>query len=234
MCVIIHKPASVMLSKKILRKCFIANNDGFGVAYRDNGIVKYTKGLLTLDQIYTTLNPIMHLELAIHFRLATHGKTDHHNAHPFFLASTPRKTKGIDTSKSIALLMHNGVISHLGTTHYSDTVDLCTRILSKCKDIDHIIDILDLIGDKFLLITTEKMIKVGKYVEHKACYFSNLNWDYTVKTYGAYTAAHQKQYGTSLYSDDSEFYDDLRYADYEVDEIDEIEKAIQDEIKDKK
>jgi hypothetical protein len=84
MCVIVVNKS--MLKKKLFKKAFAENGDGFGMAYTENGelyIAKVTTGLKEAYKTYCYLRSKHRGPMLLHFRLATHGSKDVSNCHPF-------------------------------------------------------------------------------------------------------------------------------------------------------
>lgn len=102
MCVIavVKKTLPTLATLKAMQA---ANDDGAGVAWAQNGMVHYRKGLAPaaiLALVKSVRKPVI-----IHFRLATIGGTSVPLCHPFPMeASAPLHTRG--TAK--AVLFHNG------------------------------------------------------------------------------------------------------------------------------
>jgi predicted glutamine amidotransferase len=72
MCVILVCPKNVRPDRATLESCHRANPHGAGVAWREDGEVRWSKGLepAELDRIVRTLPG----EIVIHFRLASVGE----------------------------------------------------------------------------------------------------------------------------------------------------------------
>jgi hypothetical protein len=97
MCIAIVKPAGHWVSKEHLANSFKANPHGAGYAYiGENGKVVTKKGFFAFDKFFKSYSKDVTTETMafVHFRIATKGKTDEANCHPF----------AIDNG----VLMHNG------------------------------------------------------------------------------------------------------------------------------
>lgn len=103
MCLIIHKPASAIISRQLADDVFTRNKDGFGLVYHDpeNMTVNAVKVLGNRDQIWEVLQAHMNRELIIHWRMQTHGDIDLTNCHPYELLDGPLPS----------YMMHNGILS---------------------------------------------------------------------------------------------------------------------------
>jgi len=110
MCVIYvcHTP----ISQEELQRGWITNNDGGGVAWVEEGKVRWVKGLMTFDDVVRLHAKIINkLPQVWHFRSATHGGVCPELTHPF-LVSAKRPFSNQLTGvlrKGEALLFHNGV-----------------------------------------------------------------------------------------------------------------------------
>ena len=119
MCIAIVKPLDKTISEDRLRTCYNNNKDGCGFAYiKDNAI--FVKKFMEFEAFYKeyklveTTSPML-----IHFRIATHGKVELDNCHPFKLNNR-------------MVLIHNGIISGYGDKEKkSDTRDYIDKVLSK-------------------------------------------------------------------------------------------------------
>lgn len=97
MCLAIYKPAKVAVDWDALEEGFRCNSHGAGFAYVDNGNLVVRKGFFTFDAFRAAYLPVETHQAAIHFRLATHGKQDDRNCHPFPV------TPGL-------AMIHNGIL----------------------------------------------------------------------------------------------------------------------------
>lgn len=120
MCVIATKPNDVHISKETLRICFENNSDGAGFIFAHNGELKIIKGFFEFERFWNSYSKAMtnynNPTAIIHFRITTHGKTNHYNCHPFLI------------NKEIGFA-HNGVISFVDddkkksdTSMFNDTI----------------------------------------------------------------------------------------------------------------
>jgi len=87
----------------VLRACEKANPHGAGVAWREQGKVRWFKNLSAEDVI--ALLPDLTGEVVIHFRLASVGGVDPFLCHPFPI--TPIAPLSIE-GKALRVLFHNG------------------------------------------------------------------------------------------------------------------------------
>jgi hypothetical protein len=112
MCIAILNAKGV-LSLKTFKTCWAANPDGAGLCYFDGEkiqIVKEMKSVKAFHQSYLDVRAMYpEIDIAIHFRISTHGRVNVTNCHPFKV----NKTTGF---------IHNGVINNVSvSTDFSDT-----------------------------------------------------------------------------------------------------------------
>lgn len=107
MCIAIVKPKGIDISEETLKNCHDRNKDGCGLAYiKDNKIYVYKT--LDFDKFMKVYNEVKDLSnMLIHFRIATHGKVEENNCHPFRLNHR-------------MVLIHNGIISGYGDSKTKD------------------------------------------------------------------------------------------------------------------
>lgn len=118
MCVICYKPAGQALpSWDDLERCFIRNADGAGFMYPHAGKVHWVKGLMTFARFKEELlvaagrNPdILQGELALHFRIGTHGDTSSPKlTHPFPLSADYDTLTALRGTAQY-VMVHNGIL----------------------------------------------------------------------------------------------------------------------------
>ena len=173
MCMIIYKPIGIGLpSENVLFDCFYSNRDGAGYMYMMNNKLFIDKGIFSPGKLYEKLLNIEKVEqtqLAIHFRLATHGEINAQNCHPFLVSDT-------------SAIMHNGILSK----KYSYNPDISDSFLFSQQLIKHEKNFLrknclkryiehETIGSRILYFNAEKnmVIMTGTWHKFKGLYFSN-------------------------------------------------------------
>lgn len=189
MCIIVHKPANVELSRETFAECFRCNKDGAGIAYVDDAanslVVK--KGFFKFEDLEPLLDEHKSKELLVHFRIATAGGVNEDNCHPFFFQS-------VTNPQFQFALVHNGVMQWRTAPDKSDThcfaLDLLWPLLDRdpwflqspmrCEMMARTIGV----GNKIAIMrydTTEKRLdtwvinrKAG--VEDLGCWFSNSSY----------------------------------------------------------
>lgn len=116
MCIAILNQESE-ISRESLFNCWESNDDGAGILYIENGKLGVFKqansGNKAFNQFYQKYKELYakrnDMPLLLHFRIATHGFSEKF-LHPFLVSDTLG-------------LIHNGIISGLGTPQYSDTAE---------------------------------------------------------------------------------------------------------------
>lgn len=119
MCIAILKPYDKTISESTLRQCATRNPDGCGFAYCEGGKI-YIKKFMDFERFLSSYKEVENKSnMLIHFRIATHGKVEVDNCHPFKLNSR-------------MALIHNGIISGYGDRNsLSDTRDFIDRVIGK-------------------------------------------------------------------------------------------------------
>ena len=112
MCVILefqdNKPEEI--SKELLKSAEAHNKHGGGIAWIDNGIVKWEKGMHVTAEYIDKLIKKENIQqpFVVHFRIATHGAVDTPLCHPFALSPESDDTAS-SGSDPVGVLFHNGV-----------------------------------------------------------------------------------------------------------------------------
>lgn len=119
MCIAILKPKDKILDKNLLETCSINNPDGCGFAYLNDKGEIIIKKFMEFNSFWKEYNKVqVNHTMLIHFRIATHGKVELANCHPFKL-------------NNHMALIHNGIISGYGsrTENLSDTRDFIDKVI---------------------------------------------------------------------------------------------------------
>lgn len=106
MCVIIVSE-QVKPSEALLRDADAVNGDGWGIAWRANGMVHWQKGLDI--EIIVKMVADLPLPMVLHARIATIGGVSRELTHPFPIEGTPRLALAGATGRK-GVLFHNGHI----------------------------------------------------------------------------------------------------------------------------
>jgi len=195
MCIIIVKPRGVaMPSMSILRTCFDANPDGFGLAYTNgDGNVHIRKGAMSksaMNSMFKKLPDFNQENVIMHFRRATDGEICKGNCHPFPLTNNFELTKGRSIRCQVAVA-HNGIIKRTlvettgRTAKYTDTQQYIVNHLSKIGLGVMNKEVLNMLPSyatgKFAFLSDSEIFIVGDFTEDKGVYYSNSSY----KTYVA-------------------------------------------------
>lgn len=111
------------LSYKTFKNCWNSNPDGAGLTFFDGKNIQIIKEMKNVKNFYTQYKEVRakypEIDIAIHFRIATHGGVNLTNCHPFKVNKT-------------TAFIHNGIISKVSATHeFSDTFIFNETILKK-------------------------------------------------------------------------------------------------------
>lgn len=112
-----------LISLKTFKTCWTANPDGAGLCYYDGQRIRTLKEMKSVKEFHRAYSDIRlkhpGIDIAIHFRIATHGRINITNCHPFKVSD--------DTA-----FIHNGVINGLpASTEFSDTYMFNETILKQ-------------------------------------------------------------------------------------------------------
>ena len=179
-------------TEEIIKQMSSINKDGAGVAWREDGVVNWRKGLSneTLFRITKELK----LPFVVHFRFGTVGKNSKHLTHPFPV-SKDIELDVVGSGKDV--IFHNG--------HWEGWRDYClgyiqTRSIrlpkgdfSDSRAIAWMVyhygfEFLKLLPDtnKFIVMTPKHLWSSGDFKEKDGNWYSNLYWERTevVTRYG--------------------------------------------------
>lgn len=110
MCVIATHPAGKPLTATHLKRMALANPDGGGFAYTNEGKVVIAKGFMEyapFEAAYMAATAAhKDTPFVVHFRIRTHGALDAERTHPFAIGSLPEGQR--------PALAHNGYIPCVG------------------------------------------------------------------------------------------------------------------------
>ena len=196
MCVIIYKEKGHQFSENFLKedlpKLWKHNPDGGGIAVKDGKDVYYQKGYMSFKKFKKDwlgfLQDCKDVDVGIHFRIATSGKTDKFRTHPFRLEKSLFKQKKLFGHCSC--LFHNGVFHKLGDKVFSDTQHFIKKhhkILRKGtqKDIEKLPDVA---FQRLLIFREDAVIRTGNWeLWEEGVWLSN--------THGLWTGKWWERYG---------------------------------------
>lgn len=179
MCIIVYTPEGVDLpSEKTLKQCYNKNPDGVGIMYRiDQSNIQITKGFMKYEDFKTALDGICRevdvtdIEVAIHFRFATHGSIIKELCHPFIVEESLETMRATNAVVKGAL-MHNGVICNYAPRgmvgQVSDTMVFVAQNHCNLRE-----GIKMENGNKFCLMDGEGTTLSGDFVKENGVYYSN-------------------------------------------------------------
>jgi len=195
MCIICVKPKGINLpDKDLLDRCFTNNPNGVGFAiHKENQENVYIqKGFMKFDDFYNTLiqQDIQdNDEVIVHFRLATSGRVDSGNTHPFVITSKKLLLRETSCITHKTVMAHNGILSQFSdkSKKYSDTQLFITNILADkkvyaglytSKAIQRLLT--DYIStDKLAFLNARQgILLIGEFIEYKGCLYSNSGYEY--------------------------------------------------------
>ncbi len=203
MCVAIHKPAGVVLTKADVENMYFQNSDGFGAAWMERGQLKTFRSVpKSTDEAWQHYKSL-HLKkypAIIHYRLATHGSVRVDNSHPFPV---------IDGM----FMIHNGILDVRGlgldcSGDRTDTEAYIERYLrpvlattSTPFDLIHEPSFLSMVGEhiggnKFVFLTSDGRVSIanremGEDIKRQGGRFwaSNTHWEHSILDYENYTSS---------------------------------------------
>lgn len=159
------------------------NSDGIGIAWREEGYLRYRKGL-SIDET-VELAATLPLDYVIHFRMASIGGKSEKLIHPFPIRlDVPLKQQG----KSNKLLFHNGhwadwektLLNNLSyRITLPDGIWSDTRALALLTAL-HGKGFLQLLGgdNRFILMTAKSTSAIGDFIEDDGVFYSNGGYKY--------------------------------------------------------
>ena len=191
MCIVVLNKKG-LIKEETLWECWMNNPDSFGFAYVENKQIHVRKFIVEdpteAFKEYFAVRMKNKLPILLHFRIATHGKIDTANCHPFYV------------SKSL-VFAHNGIISiPQKEKEFSDTVHFNRNILQHLPE--------KFYKDKTLLRVLSMAVGSGNKLAFldNAGYYSIVNarlglWDggnwYSNTTYKPYDSPYYTKYDWS-------------------------------------
>ncbi len=175
MCVILVCPENVRPDRATLDACHRANPHGAGVAWREDGKVRWFKGLEPegIEPLIAELSG----EIVIHFRLASVGEVTPKLCHPFpITACATTRMSG----HALAALFHNGTWSNWRETlrrmprhHRPDGLMSDTRVAASLVDLCGM-DVLDRLPGRWVFFDRDFTELYGDWREWCGMKASNL------------------------------------------------------------
>jgi predicted glutamine amidotransferase len=183
MCVILVCPENVRPDRATLDACHEANPHGAGVAWRENGNVRWFKGLEPdeLEMLIAGLSG----EIVIHFRWASVGEVTPKLCHPFpVTANATTRLSG----HARAVLFHNGTWSQWRETlrrmpkhRKPDGLLSDTRVAASVVDLCGM-DALDRLPGRYVFYERDFTTLFGDWHEWRGMQVSNLNFTNSLNT----------------------------------------------------
>jgi hypothetical protein len=180
MCIAIYTPKKAALKKEILKNCWLNNNDGAGILYIEDGVLKVYKEMNNFDTFFKNYTKIRNknrgTSMVLHFRISTHGKVNETNCHPFLV------------NESLGFV-HNGMIDVMPrNVDFSDTYMFNELVLKKLPqdftNNDAIMSMMhSYIGySKLIFLDDKDDVTIvgeekGEWVD--GCWFSNTTYKYS-------------------------------------------------------
>lgn len=188
MCIIVYKPeGSEMPSADTLRRCFEENPDGAGFMWPESGRVMLRKGFMDWDALSLAISDELPrdargLPVALHFRIATHGRVKPGCCHPFAVCKDYKAMRG-ESASAAAGFMHNGTLAGLETSaDVSDSMAYARNVLAPlmgaCGGLSgsaprRIVGATAQ-GSRFLLMEGDgTVLTFGRWVADGGCLYSN-------------------------------------------------------------
>jgi glutamine amidotransferase len=179
LCIAIVAPAGKVVEPQTLVTCNSGNPDGAGFAYIKDGKVELSKGFFKIGEFIPAYQKIAEQygkdnPMLIHFRIATEGKINKANCHPF-------RIKG-------GALIHNGML--WGTAggleaEFSDTRTFATRMHNELRydvvkaSIEELTQAVQW-NKLAMLYDNGEYVRIGKWYEDQGIWYSNetyMPWD---------------------------------------------------------
>lgn len=196
MCLIVVKDIGVKLpDKEKLHNGFINNSDGVGVAVLkpNKRVVYIKKDFIDFETFHTWVTENVGIDdlCVIHFRLATSGKVDSGNRHPFPITYNKNLLRKSTLYCKMAVA-HNGILSDysIKDSKYSDTQKFVVDILANIKyKLDNTAIrklVTSYIGnDKLAIIdgVNRKLILFGDFTKDESILYSNNGYTYNKNDY---------------------------------------------------
>lgn len=161
MCVIVYKNKDAELNSDDILKMWSSNSDGAGLIVFTHQHVKVIKGMMKLSDLVEETRKYKNKDMLLHFRLATHGKVNRKNTHPFPIG------KG-------RWLMHNGILSQYGShgdLGRSDSEHFASEFSNLSSDA--LTRLLDSVSGKFAFIDGKDITLHGTFLDYKELKVSN-------------------------------------------------------------
>lgn len=173
MCIIIAKKKGIDLPcKDIIKRCWDRNPQGAGLCFAIDGKVHIEKGFMQfeeLDSRLEALNEEMNIRessLIIHFRIATSGRTDEGNCHPFPVTDDAEAIRAKSVTADLVMPLYN-----MNSKHDFYREEKIRYLLSKSVN-----------GSRLAFMNGDgEIYTIGKWIEDDGILYSNDGYQGTVK-----------------------------------------------------
>lgn len=199
MCIIVYKPAGADLpARETLETCFYNNPDGAGFMIKTPKGIRIEKGFFSFDEFYQTVmkkKNIQKYDVAMHFRITTHGATCAKNCHPFIISKKLKTIRRLRGSYDGAI-MHNGILNSVDVPRNSDVSDtaIYTRdVVAPLKTLsggvitqdNNALAVLRATSqdNRLLLFDRAGVAMTGNWNYDGGCYYSNNSYQYDYSWY---------------------------------------------------
>lgn len=201
MCIIIAKKKGIDLPcKDIIKRCWDRNPQGAGLCFARDGQVHIEKGFMQFEELDSRLEAldeemnIRESSLIIHFRIATSGRTDEGNCHPFPVTDDAEAIRSKSVTSDLAMA-HNGVIQDFSMlqSKYSDTQHFIMKVVMPLYNMSAKHDFYREEKIRYLLSKSVngsrlafmngdgEIYTIGKWIEDDGILYSNDGYQGTVK-----------------------------------------------------
>lgn len=200
MCIIAIKTKNAKITDQAIRTMYQRNPDGAGYMVADGKRIKIRKGFFKVEHFIQQYRKDERTAVTavLHFRIATHGKTDAARCHPFPLTSDYNlldKTS-LDLCRGIGVA-HNGIYSIKTDGVHSDTqtaiARLYTPLLSSNIDKGTASEIIENINGNCRLVFLAKdgsFTKYGEWEEDGGVWYSNNTYKPVQYSYFGYSGGY--------------------------------------------
>jgi len=210
MCVALIKKSGIDLpSENILKICFKNNPHGAGFALFRNNQIYIHKGFFTFEGFLKELKnvePTKEEPMLIHFRVATHGKINIENCHPFPIVDKFYKmVHPIKVFSDTDVMVHNGKLNiAITSSKFSDSMHFAKEIVG--LDRKRFASIINMAiaptstnsrGSRVAILTKDgELEKYGEgWIEDDGIIYSNDSY----KEFSTYKGHHKKATTTTSY-----------------------------------
>lgn len=219
MCVICYKKKEQSLpSNETIQDMWVTNPHGAGIMWKDGDKVRFKKGFMKLEDFMSFVNKnrkrLADTEVAMHFRITTHGGTNKENTHPFVVNGKGKSLRsGVQKGWGTEVLMHNGILPFEPRVEtISDTAEFALRLREIGGSAASTVQNLGAIeGNRLLVFTATETVMTGDWkTDSDGLTYSNLNHSYGEwwKKY-QYTPVKSNKIGFNSYGDLADRDDDL-------------------------